>query len=304
MKHTNISLESLFNQGSQIRQQEHREKDRKSAGILRVGNSGALVGHDVLGECHRVTFARWMGREDNTVDIIREGIFDMGRANEVVWYDKLKRSWPGTILREEEIPVRWFTATNDVPVSGRPDMVLCEGVGAEIKPVLVVEHKVAVSSGKACDRFLGKIETKDFLQACHYSWKLGVPGILVYSYYGIAPVSWFVPKDQRPRFWPKGKSWEVRPFRKEFKIGLNEHGKFYYIVDGEITTTAIGPESIENYYELVTDMKASKNLYRRHSALDLDGSAMKYDPCDYCPLQDTCDSYEHDYDRWVDEVLK
>jgi hypothetical protein len=308
MKPTSISLTALFNEGSLDLSRDYRAAEDNKRGNLRAGAGGALLDTgDIVGGCHRKAFARWLGKPEAPPDPIKQSNFDAGFRNEDNWMEKLKRSWTaGPILCEDDIPTKWLTSQG-VPVTGRPDMVLCEAgnVEGEVIPRLMVEHKAVVSVNKAAARWLGEVDPAHFIQACHYSMAIGCPATLVYSSSIIAQVPWFVKKVDRDKFWPKGKGWQLQPFKKEFKIGCTDAGYYYYLVDGCQVDTKVNAEAIKNYYELMVDMRDQKSLYKRHSNKTHEGKLIeKYNVCDYCNLKDACDQYETDYQRWVDEVMK
>lgn len=299
MKHSEINLLALFDKGCKILHEEYKDVELSKRGNLRAGDSGALLPDgSVVGQCHRKAFARWIGQPSRQPSPIAQSNFDTGYSNEDNWLAKLKLAWNGPILCEDEIPILW--KASGVQVSGRPDMVLCS---QDFEPLLILEHKAIISLSKAAGVWLGEVDPKHFLQACHYSMALGCPATIVYTFSGLGMLPWFVKKVDREKFWPKGKGWEVKPFKKEFRIG-REGEQYYYVVDGKKTVTKITQKSIRDFYDLQVDMQAQKSLYKRHSSKDLQGEPMRFNSCDYCDLRSACDEYEGDFDRWVDEVQK
>ena len=100
------------------------KQEATKAGTLRGGNTGVLTEEgQLIGKCAALAYLRYKGIQVSPVTHSRDLMFDAGRRNEDAWYDVLKQSWnkPGqSILREEEIPTKWFTK-NKIAVTGRPD---------------------------------------------------------------------------------------------------------------------------------------------------------------------------------------
>lgn len=268
---------------------EHKAKEEGKQGILRGGNTGALISGQVLGKCHRLSLLRMLGI-DRPKDASSYYYFDLGYANEDVWYKRLARMWKGVIKREEEIPVVWQTKTDsgkEVTITGRPDVVLCDENG---NPQEGIEHKAIVAVNSAASVLsAGKPKTDHILQAGHYSWRLGIPFTLLYTIYA------------KGSAFAKGKGkLAVSPQDKTFQLGWDDGN--LTITSGTTTeTTAITAQGIEDYYKLVAEMAEEKFLYQRFPSLDYNLDPMPYSQCNYCPFKSACDKYEGNYDRWVDE---
>lgn len=173
-------------------------KEVTKVGTLRAGNTGMLTAEGkIVGPCMALTHLRFRGIDikgseddgDNGGAAGRELMFEGGRTNEDSWAAVLEQSWDGPILREEEIATRWQTSSG-IPVTGRPDLVLCRsivtGSGAfqqtQVNPVLGIELKQVSSLWTAYTvRFKGQPKFNHLLQAAHYSWQLGVPYELWYT---------------------------------------------------------------------------------------------------------------------------
>lgn len=132
-----INLTRLHAEAAADEQAEHMEGQSAKLGNLRAGNSGTVVATgEVAGSCHRVAHLRMLGIDLESPNDSTLLMFEGGFQNEASWLKKLTRSWPGSILTEEQIPVSWTTSEGKV-VSGRPDIVLMEK-----KPILATQEDV------------------------------------------------------------------------------------------------------------------------------------------------------------------
>ena len=305
-----MNLTALFWDGIVSDRKEHVSKERDKIGNLRAGDSGVMVrGGDVSGGCHRRAYVRtFLGLETEAPEQNNLLMFELGKANEVVWLDKLKRSWPGLIKQEEEIPIKWNTS-NGVNVTGRPDMVLCKADGT---PMLGIEHKAICSLWTARDAtFDNSPKTKHLLQAAHYAWKLNIPYRLVYTQYtNFATPDWsgkmFPPNHPLVEVNDKGKPKHVHPHITVYEIGFGKGNVIQYRLEGsnEWTTTPWSPADIERYYEFVSSMPENKVLGSRPATMKANGKDAGYSDCNYCPLREICDNHENKWEKWNDEVKK
>lgn len=319
----NLNLTSMFWAGMNDDRHQHMEKEVAKVGNLRAGDSGAMTkGGDIVGGCHRKAFVRSMiGIEADPPTADRLIMFEVGKANELIWLDKLKRIWPGTIKQEEEIPIGWETS-NGVAVTGRPDTVLCN---AEGKPVLGIEHKAICSVWTAREvSFETTPQMKHLLQAAHYSWQLDVPYRLVYTQY-----TDFTMPEWSKKFFPvghplteaneKGEVKKVLPHTTIYEIGFTKDGTIRYRLESPVgyhpdsgtvptpgpwTETVVGRADVERYYEFIAAMKDRKALGPRPAPLKPSGKNKGYSDCDYCPLIEVCNKYENNWEKWHDEVKK
>jgi len=304
----NFNLGSLFWSGIADDRAGHMAGEAAKLGNLRAGDSGAMTKQgDVVGGCPRRAYVRSMlGIEAEVPEQNNLLMFEVGKANEVIWLDKLKRSWPGLIKQEEEIPISWTTG-NGTKVTGRPDIVLCN---AEGKPLLGIEHKAVCSLWTARDvTFEGTPKLKHLLQAAHYMWKLNVPYRLVYTQY----VQYSFP-DWAAKMFPakhpaislndKGQPKAVLPHITIYELAFDKAGLIQYRIEGETrwTTAAVGRDDIERYYEFASVMAERKALGPRPAPVKADGSKAGYSDCNYCPLVDVCNSYENKWEKWHDEI--
>ena len=285
-----VKVVDVFLEGRKLLNEAHAAKEKDKEGTLRGGSSGALVGDDVIGTCHRRSLARMLGFDPPT-DESSYDIFDAGFANEALWEEKLVAGWPGEVKFEEEIPIKW--EVNGVTVSGRPDAVLMK----DGKPFHGIELKGVFSYNTATSLlYEGDPKTDNLVQAAHYSWQLGVPYSLIYTYSSIAEPPYWA-KKQKNLEW----NTKIYPFKKEFILDW-EGDTLYYTIDGNRHETVITQPSIQDYYELVTNMRDQKDLFTRPSNKDFKGNKLKWDTCKYCPFQSNCDKYEYEYNAWVDSL--
>jgi len=137
---------------------------------------------------------------------------------------------------------------------------------------------------------------------------LDIPYTLIYTFNGQGSAPFWLKKEEKEKFWTKTSakgrvSYIVKPFKKEFRIGFDGDAAYYLDETGKRYETTVTKSGIRDYFELLADMKASKSLYKRHSSRDLQGNPMNFNVCNYCPLSETCDQFENDYERWTDEVI-
>lgn len=200
-----MKLTELFRQSRLLKRAEYVAKEADKVGILRAGSSGTITEHgEVAGSCLRKSHLRSLGIELDAPTEDKLIMFDLGFASEDIIYEKLKQTVGEghTILREEEIPISWFT-TNGTRVTGRPDIVICKNESQIIVPsgtqvidawdrailtsglapisvsksvpVLGIElksvHSVWVAREVVFNR---KPKLSNLIQAAHYAWRLGV----------------------------------------------------------------------------------------------------------------------------------
>ena len=310
-----IRIKELFDEGVRLSVQEHAEQEAKKVGILRAGNTGiAAVDEgsgklEIAGKCHRQTYLRLIGVASEDADYSRELMFDSGRSNEDLWVAVLQRSYKGIILREEEIPIQWTTKSG-IPVSGRPDIVLCDN---DKKPLRGLELKLVSSMWTARDILMGRPKGLHVMQAGHYMWKLGVPFELWYT----SRVDWSVlgwAQKHYPRYGEPGSEHceyddnglirKVIPFTQGFHLRFGEKGLIEYTPVGQEDEpwkeTIVSAERIEAYYEYVAQIGQTKNLGPRPQNLSSTGEKQNWKFCDYCPLKPTCDAHESDFDTWLE----
>lgn len=220
-------IKQAFDLGLKRMQAEHDALEVTKVGKLRAGNAGIMTeAGEFIGKCPRLTFLRFKGIKVDDGEDSKEHMFAAGRGNEDIWMDKIKRGWPGKILREEEIPTHWQTASQ-VAVTGRPDMVLCDTEG---KPELGIELKRISSINTAKTVLMdGHPKIEHVIQAVHYSWQIGVPFEIWYT----SDVNWH-PTDWLKKSFPNSlnPAWNDLVRTESFEIGyykniLSKNNRMY-----------------------------------------------------------------------------
>ncbi len=220
------SILQRFKQARKLDRENHLEKEKLKLGNLRVGNSGVMTKEgEVAGMCIRKAHLRQLGIEIESLSEDKYIMFELGYANE----DEITKQLEVTlkeneiILREEQIPVEWYTQ-NGTRVTGRPDIVLCDKadwiVSAEEKAELYSNdaqiEEGSIIPGAIANRrlglelksvhslwvardvlFGGKPKLPHIIQAGHYMWKIGCKWKIVYKSYsqlgqGMAGNKWIV----------------------------------------------------------------------------------------------------------------
>lgn len=319
-----LDIGARLRDGRQIARANYKQADVAKLGILRAGNTGIMSADgQFAGSCPRVTHLRQLGIEVDIPDDPTLIMFQVGTANEDIVYNDLIQTAQSNevILREEEIPIEWFT-TNGTKVTGRPDMVICEreqgppagewggwypiskkGLGTigAAKPVLMLELKSVASIWTARKVFFDlQPKVANLAQAGHYMWKLGVPGRLMYKQYAIQAVS-----EEAARYLPyKGaprsefieyddsthKPRTVRPFEITYELEFSTLGVLRYRPEGSHVwvDSCVTSQDIERYYEFVSKMEQSGDLGDRPLAVKPNGDEYSYKLCKYCKLWDIC----------------
>lgn len=211
-----FNITTLLEEARAIGRTEHREGEVKKLGNLRAGSTGIMSSEgEIAGACARTSYLRSQGIELDPPTNDKLIMFELGYANEDVIYKALKSSVPEghIILREEEIPIEWFTS-NGTKVTGRPDIVICQVIDnviipkdtspmsvsnapgeilyipsiaaheRETIPVLGLELKSVHSMWTMREvLFNGEPKLNNLIQAAHYMWKLNVPYKLIYKSY-------------------------------------------------------------------------------------------------------------------------
>ncbi len=284
-------FKALYAKAGQIESAAHALQEAEKSGVLRGGTTGCVLPTgEVAGQCHRKALIRYLGLQK---DAGSSAWFDMGYANEFLWEDKIKKAWPGIVRVESDYPIAW--EVDGIQITGRPDMVLCDLDG---KPVAGVELKAMGAINSAAGVFYkNQPKVEHLLQAAHYSSQVGVPFYLVYTCFVKGPLPYYAQKEYNAK--------ELNPFIKEFKVELNSVGYIQYTTEeGRVFTTKYSFDGIKDFYRLVSSMAEEKDLYLRYKGMDVEGKRMPYNVCTYCEYKSMCDSYEGNFDRWVDECAR
>jgi hypothetical protein len=326
MKLTLIPTTTLLEEGTRALADKGRAEESTKAGTLRGGTIGLAEqtdkGLEVSGTCHRQAMLRFMGidlkgaEEESTRDLM----FAAGRTNEDSWLEVLSAAWPGKILREEEVPVKWTTAKG-TPVSGRPDIVLADLDGKLLRGL---ELKLVSSLWTARTVLQGSPKTNHLIQASHYMWKLGeqsgyeIPFELWYT----SRVDWHVMGWAQKHFPKHGEAnaeyceyslnkdgqheiKKVLPFTKGFQLRFLPNGQLQFRDTGgkKWVDTIVSRARIQKYYEVIEESVQSKTLGPRPINIDYEGQKENWKQCDFCPLAKICDEYEgKDFEVWLTHV--
>lgn len=320
-----LSIHELFAAGSQALEAEHDALESTKVGILRAGNTGAVLADgSIVGKCHRQTWLRFNGTSIEDNDSRKGLMFAAGISNEDSWYSVLSRAWDGPILREEEIPIRWELEIGDTKtlVTGRPDLVIGtrapKGIGIQkadgswVKPLIGIELKLVSSVWTARDVGIQmKPKMPHLLQAAHYSWQMGVPFEIWYACRADFAVTGWAQKQfpyvgergsELCEYNDKGEIKKVRPFIQGYRIDIREDGHIWWKACGPAETDWVrspaSVQSIENYYKAVLAVGEGK-LGPRPKSTNADGSKGSFNLCDYCPLRPHCDATEKKPEEWL-----
>jgi hypothetical protein len=160
----------------------------------------------------------------------------------------------------------------------------------------------------------------NIIQAAHYMWKLNVPYKLVYKAYsqlGQSSDSWATKVINIPAPGEKnseyidfdnyGKMKGMKQFEIVYDLRIDKKGRVQYKREDDPTwsNTIVTVQDIERYFNYVAEMGPGKELGPRPMTIKHDGEKQNYSSCNYCPLKQTCDSYEEaGYETWLSEVKK
>lgn len=324
-----LSTSSLFDAGIEALNEKARQEEGAKVGTLRGGSIGLAEktdkGIEVSGTCPRQAMLRFFGVDIKELEdsSTRNLMFAAGHTNEDSWIDVLSQAWPGKILREEEVPIKW-TTPNGTLVSGRPDIVLATEDGSQY--VRGLELKLVSSLWTARTVLNGEPKTGHLTQAAHYMWKLSeqagyeIPFELWYT----SRVDWHVMGWAQKHFpkhntlnseyceYSKNKDGEfeikkVLPFIKGYELKFLQDGQLQFREVGgkKWVDTIITKSRIAMYYEQVELLAQSKSLGPRPVNLDYSGQKENWKQCDFCPLAKTCDEYEDKgFEVWLSQITK
>lgn len=325
---TPINILNMLAQAHTGEEADHAAGEVVKAGVLRAGNSGILLQDGrFAGSCPRVAHLRTLSLSAEDVGADRRIMFGGGKSNEDYWYYILGRTWGGPILREEEIPIEWFTE-NGTKVTGRPDIVLCSGgpgvvsssertkglADGTIGPQLGLELKMVSAFNTARTVLFkggGQPKLAHLCQAAHYSWRLGIPFRLVYTSYVDYPIpAWGsrdlpnpgTPGSEYLQYNDRGQAKKIMPFVRVYELDWDGKEMLRYRKEGteKWTATIVGKAAVEGFYEAVASMGPGVSLPPRPETLDSHGKPEGFTLCAYCELNPTCG--ETDYEKWVGKV--
>ena len=317
IEHTDLSPIEIYNKGTEVQREVHNKAEREKLKVLRGGSAGCIIDGEVVGTSHYKALARFLGYQFSVPNKSQK-IFEGGFGNEFTWENKVRSA--GIAFKcESDIPLEY--KIGKYKVTGRPDMVLGRYDNEVFLPDVGIELKSVASEGTAKKVFIEKKPKDDnFIQACHYMYKFGIPWVLIYSSTSIFKTyefaKWFYDKngkrvmsihnetgDKRNLF---EVAEEIIPQDIQFKIGL-DNGTFYYLHPdtGDRVYTLVTTEGIDEYYKLIIDMYEENNLnMAKLSRKDMFGNFMYYDPNEYdeylimAPPEDYCNKV----DLWCDRL--
>lgn len=297
---SDVDLEELHLAGQNKRLDTHDAEYKANSSGLRGGDSACLLPDGrLMGKCARLAHLKSQGISESLRGA-KQLMFEAGFLNEDAWLTNLKENWEGKIRCEEEIPTAW-TTNGGTPVTGRPDIVLCDEDG---NPQVGLELKLVSSPFTAYNVMAKQIPTLDHLpQAMHYMVQLGCPFKLVYtsrSNYALGFGSMKKTWDTVPDHYFNEKRSAIEPFVKVFDLWM-EDGHLCYDSDRleSAVKTDLTWQSVVDYYEAV-DNTAEQGLPPRPTGGTVLGDKLSWHPCNNCWMADVCSSYEHDYETWFD----
>lgn len=283
-------------------QKAHAEKE-KDVKAYRIGSSGAVIGSEVYGTCHRIAHLRDIGVEVPP-DLGTDIMWKAGEGNEDTWLRILEAAgFDGEILTQDKAEAQIDGV--DQPIQGHPDLILrtkTDGdIGVELKGIFGW-----TTAELAWIKHTPKNE--NLIQAAGYSYYRKIPYILAYTCNHFPKIPpWEKKKIIHLLQAEFGKDW-MMPFYSIFYLNWeNDRLQYKHEAEDKWITTDVTPETIDNYYRLLTEMKQTKQLGPRVSANYLDGTPHKYGAqaeCGLCEFNAMCDRYEgdKDYDRWLDDI--
>lgn len=308
-----MNVKDLFLKGIENRIQEHDAQEKEKLNTLRGGSSGIITDHVLAGACGRLSYLRMKGIQIDKPDTNRELMFRAGRDNEEGWIDALKRAWKGPILCEEQIPTKWVTDAG-IPVTGRPDLVLCEGTQDNPTPVLGLELKLVSSVWTARDVLIKDTpKINHIIQAAHYSWQLDIPFELWYTSRadfhcgsgwerkvfreGINLPEVETNEENEPK--------KINPFICGFVLTWNARGNLEYtsVQTGKTKETIVSKEAIKRYYNTVASIDNTKVLPPKPVGIKADGSK-SYSQCDFCSLKPVCAKSSLSLEEFTEEAIR
>lgn len=186
-------IKELFQKGIATQLQRGNDLEKLKVNTLRGGSTGMVNEQgEVIGTCAAQAYLRMKGINGKPVDAAKELMFAGGRLNEDHWLSVLKESYDGPILCEEDISTCWKT-DQGIPVTGRPDIVLCTNTTPDdpkaiasgdtfVKPACGIELKQVMSVNSGYNVLIKKTpQLKHLMQAAHYMWQLDCPFELWYT---------------------------------------------------------------------------------------------------------------------------
>jgi hypothetical protein len=128
---------------------------------------------------------------------------------------------------------------------------------------------------------------------------LGIPYALIYSNGNVFPVDNFFDKKRFPG------AKKILPGYKIFYLQWTDG--FLEYRENEVTEwtrTAISQQGLKDYYTLILELRAKKDMGPRPADKDVVGEKHPYDHCKYCDFSKACDSHEGSFTDWIEAAKK
>jgi len=286
--------------GHYKKQLRQRKESLEKVGILRGGNSSALYYNKVIGINPKETLLRYLGME-MPIDFDSMLLLDAGFLNETA-YESLLNEAGIKFKAEEEIPVQWFITTKSnkkVKVTGRPDCGILDKINDKL--ALILEHKQIASTWKTKELShwgMGQPKPENVVQTAHYSWIHGnLPAVLVYcsrAWHALKTKKDLLLQPDHRALLGDEYTWGVKPFMTLYDVTWDSNNLLF-----EGRKTAIKPDGIKEYYELIANCAESKTIPQNYY-VDIWGKPMnkkkreKYYDWAHIP--------EEDYEEWVELI--
>lgn len=309
---TGASVLAALQAGHDAKAADHAAAEATKVGQLRGGTSLYVdAAGEVYGKCARVAYLRMLGLDLPLKDKSVREMFEAGLASETIVESLLARGLPAgfSVKTGDEIALP-YTRADGTQVGLRPDALVVTADGAA---ALSLELKMVGSIWTALGvAFDLRPKSDHLIQAALYSLKRDrVPSVLLYS----SRVEWHVstaPKwlqakfgagHPRVEYKDNGTPLKIKPFNVAYDLTWRADGRLEYWTEGMDAPcpTVIDEAGLERAHDLVCQLRDTDTLGPRPSGASVDGSK-SYNPCDYCPLAETCDRYEDNKAIWLDQV--
>lgn len=272
-----------------------RRAPRVSGGALdshRIGSAGC-IGTDgaIYGTCPRKALLRQEGLE-LPVPLYTDLLWKWGEANEHHWSRLFAGGLPLEVTVAPEVVIKRTVPGCELPVEGHPDAVLLH----KGEPVMGVELKGCFGhSTAAALTFDNMPKNANVIQTAAYSRHLDcLPFALVYTSGAYVKTSdW-----EKNRY---GMS-SIKPFYKTFYLEWKGAALVYREEDdGVEVSTVVTQDGIDQFYQLIEEMREKRDLGPRPSSHYISGKKNRWGPqsdCGLCEFRDVCDAHESDYPAW------
>ena len=295
---------------------ENQNKEKERVGYIRGGSSGAIIGDDVYGTCHRKAHLRMLGISTPLEEEI-ELMTKQGEQNEEIWIAELKAAGYKVLHHDDfklemEIHGKQFKGSPDIGIVDPKTGKLLTGL----------ENKNLSASSTAVKRN-NELEpdSTHLVQTSTYSVllakKLGepkpIPYQLAYSSRNIWQISSMAKKyvnilskyDRDVEVRNFGKQFSLKPFHRIYYIDWNDEGEMKWITSDrkDWAQTPLKEEHIMFFFDVVANRIAeTKDLGPRPTTKQLGIKKAGYSPCNYCDFAAVCEEYEDNYDAWLDHA--